>query len=65
MSYSLNSLKGYYIGGNIGTTIGFIEGDTRSLGYSSYRLGMTVALIWHLCGSMLVWGRISPNLVIT
>ena len=33
MSYSLNSLKGDYIG----TTIGDIKGDTRSLDYSSYR----------------------------
>ena len=31
MSYSLNSLKGGY-----GITIGFIEGDTRSLDYGSY-----------------------------
>ena len=34
MSYSLNSLKGGYIGN--GTTIGVIKGDTRSLDYSSY-----------------------------
>ena len=39
MSYSLNSLKGGYIGDYIGfikTTIGFIKGDTRSLDSSSY-----------------------------
>ena len=36
MSYSLNSLKGGYIGGYIRTTIGLIKGDTRSLDYSSY-----------------------------
>ena len=35
MSYSLNSLKGGYIGDQ-GTTIGVIKGDTRSLDYSSY-----------------------------
>ena len=35
MSYSLNSLKGGYIGDCIGTTIGVIKGDTRSLDYSS------------------------------
>ena len=38
MSYSLNSLKGGYIGDYVGTTIGVIKGDTRSLGYSSYVL---------------------------
>ena len=32
MSYSLNSLKGAYIGDYIGV----IRGDTRSLDYSSY-----------------------------
>ena len=31
MSYSLNSLKGDYIGDNIGTTIEVIKVDTRSL----------------------------------
>ena len=36
MSYSLNSLKGDYIGGNIGDyTIGVLKGDTRSLDSSS------------------------------
>ena len=35
MSYSLNSLKGGYIGDYIGTTIGGIRGDTRSLDYGS------------------------------
>ena len=35
VSYSLNSLKGGYIGDYIGTTIGLIKGDTRSLDYSS------------------------------
>ena len=34
MSYSLNSLKGGYIGDYIGTTMGVIKGDTRSLDYS-------------------------------
>ena len=34
-SYSLNSLKGGYIGEYIGTMIGGIKGDTRSLDYSS------------------------------
>ena len=38
MSYSLNSLKGGYIGDYIGATIGVINGDTRSLDYSSYTL---------------------------
>ena len=36
MSYSLNSLKGGYIGHYIGITLGDIKGDTRSLDYSSY-----------------------------
>ena len=36
MYYSLNSLKGGYIGDDIGTTIGIIKGDTRSLDYGSY-----------------------------
>ena len=36
MSYSLNSLKGSYIGDDIGTTIRVIKGDARSLDYSSY-----------------------------
>ena len=34
MSHSLNSLKGGYIGDYIGTTMGVIKGDTRSLDYS-------------------------------
>ena len=38
MSYSLNSLKGGYIGGYLGTTIGDIKGETRSLDYGSYAL---------------------------
>ena len=37
MSHSLNSLKGGYIRDYIGTTIGVIKGDTRSLDYSSHR----------------------------
>ena len=37
MSYSLNSLKGGYIGDYIGTTMRAIKGNTRSLDYSSYR----------------------------
>ena len=36
MSYSLNSLKGGYIGDYTGTTLGDSKGDTRSLDYSSY-----------------------------
>ena len=36
MSYSLNSLKGGYIGDYIGTTIGVIKGDTRSLDTGSH-----------------------------
>ena len=36
MSYSLNSLKGRYIGDYIGTTMGVMKGDTMSLDYSSY-----------------------------
>ena len=35
MSHSLNSLKGDYIEDHIGTIIGIIKGDTRSLDYSS------------------------------
>ena len=36
MCYSLNSLKGGYIGDHIGGSIGVIKGDTRSLDYGSY-----------------------------
>ena len=36
MSYSLNSLKGGYIGDCIGGTIGVIKGDTRSLDSGSF-----------------------------
>ena len=36
MSHSLNSLKGGYIGSYMGTTIGDIKGDTRSLDNGSY-----------------------------
>ena len=36
MGYSLNSLREGYIGGYIGTTIGVIKGDTRSLDYGSH-----------------------------
>ena len=37
MSYSLNSLKGGYIGDYIGDYYrGYFKGDTRSLDYSSY-----------------------------
>ena len=39
MSYSLNSLKGGYIGDYIGDYYRVIKGDTRSLDYSSYDLG--------------------------
>ena len=38
MSYSLYSLKRGYIGDYMGTTMGVIKGDTRSLDCSSYRL---------------------------
>ena len=37
MSYSLNSLKGGYIGDYIGTTIGVIKKDTRNLDNGSYK----------------------------
>ena len=37
MSYSLNFLKGSYIGDYIGATKGVIKGDVRSLGYRSNR----------------------------
>ena len=36
MSYSLNSLKGGHTGEYIGTSIGVIKGDIRSLDYSVY-----------------------------
>ena len=36
MSYSLNPLKGVIWGIILGTTIGVIKGDTRSLDSSSY-----------------------------
>ena len=36
MSYSLNSLKGGYIGDHIGGYERGYEGDTRSLDYGSY-----------------------------
>ena len=35
MSYSLYSLKGGYVEDYMGTTMGVIEEDTRSLDYSS------------------------------
>ena len=35
VSYGLNSLKGAIWRSTIGTTIGVIKGDTRSLDYSS------------------------------
>ena len=38
LSYSLNSLKGGYIGSTKGTTIEVIKGDTRSLEYGSVRV---------------------------
>ena len=44
MSYSLNSLKGVMEGTILGTTIGLIKGDTRSLDYSSYELCNLLAL---------------------
>ena len=37
MSYSLNSLKGDYIGDSIGNYYRAYKGDTRSLDYGSYR----------------------------
>ena len=36
MSYSQNSFKGGFLGDYIGTSIGLIKGDTRSLDYSLY-----------------------------
>ena len=36
MNHSLNSLKGGYIGDSMGTTIGVIKGDTRSLDKGTY-----------------------------
>ena len=42
LSYSLNSLKGGYIGIICRTTIGIIKEDTRSLEYGSYRVPRTV-----------------------
>ena len=36
-------LKGGYIGDDIGSTIGVIKGDTKSLDYSSYGLVSVVA----------------------
>ena len=39
MSYSLNSIKGGYIGCYIGTIIGVIKGYTRSFDYSSHSQG--------------------------
>ena len=38
ISNSLNSLEGGYIGDYMGTTIGVIKGDTRSLDNGSYEL---------------------------
>ena len=38
MSYSLNSLKGFYRGLYRGGIMGLIKGDTRSLDYSPYVL---------------------------
>ena len=43
MSHSLNSLKGGYIGDYIGTTIGVVKGDTRSLDYSLHVIGVEAA----------------------
>ena len=36
MYHSLNSLKGVLWGIILGTTIGFVKGDTRSLDYRSH-----------------------------
>ena len=36
MRYSQESVKGGYMADHIGDLIGLIEGDTRSLDYSSY-----------------------------
>ena len=38
MSYSLNSLKGGYVGIIYWSSIRVIKGDTRSLNFSSYML---------------------------
>ena len=35
VSYSLNSLKGSYLGDYIGSIMGVSKGDTKSLGYSA------------------------------
>ena len=40
MIHSVNSLKAGYIGDYTGTAIGVIEGDTRSLDHSSYKLNV-------------------------
>ena len=40
MYYSLNSLKGGYLGDYVGATIGVIKGDTRSLDYGSYDISV-------------------------
>ena len=42
MSYSLNSIKGCYLGDNIGIIVGVVKGDTRSLDYigiACFRIG--------------------------
>ena len=38
MSYSLNSLKGGFMGDYIGATIRVIKGDTSSLEHGSYEI---------------------------
>ena len=41
MSYSLHSLKVGYIGDHMGSTIGLMKGDSRSLDYSSYDIAFS------------------------
>ena len=37
MSYNLNSVKVVHVGDHVGSIIGLIKGDTRSLDHSSHR----------------------------
>ena len=49
MSYSLNSLKGDYIGDYIWDYYRVIKGDTRSLDYGSYGCGVLLCQCESLC----------------
>ena len=53
MSYSLNSLKRGYTRGYIGTTMGGIKGDTRSL----RRLWLICGLFQWPFARRVLWGR--------